>query len=166
MADSAVALAEAGYWVLAVAGANRRLEGRLNQVAARHPNVRPFGLTDRVPELMAASDTVVTTPGQTCHEARVVGRWLVVLDIVPGHGRENALHEIESGGALSCSPDPDSIVGSVGVMFADRPEVAPWPVESSDEWDKHWYGALSSVGITLGSAPGDPGGGVPAPGGS
>ncbi len=149
LADSAVALAEAGYSVLAVAGANRRLEARLHQVAARYPSVRPFGLTDRVPELMAAADAVVTTPGQTCHEARVVGRWLVVLDIVPGHGRENALHELEMGGALSCSPDPDSIVGSVRVMFADRPDMAPWPVESAEAWDKHWYGALSTIGLSL-----------------
>ena len=152
LADSAVALARAGYHVLAVAGANRRLESRLGQVAARYPRVHPFGLTDRVPQLMSAADTVVTTPGQTCHEARVVGRWLVVLDIVPGHGRENALHELEIGGALSCSPDPDSIVGSVGVMFSDRPDMDPWAVQSAEEWDKHWYGALSSIGLSLGGS--------------
>jgi hypothetical protein len=134
---------------LSLGRGNRRLEARLHAAAARHRCIRPFGLTDRVPELVVAADAVVTTPGQTCHEARVVGHWLVVLDIVPGHGRENALHELEMGGALSCSPDPDSIVGSVGVTFADRPDMTPWPVESAEAWDKHWYGALSTIGISL-----------------
>lgn len=150
LAKAAVALAEAGYWVLAVAGANSALRQRLERVARSHANILPFGLTDRVPDLMAASDAVVTTPGQTCHEARVVGRWLVVLDIVPGHGRENTLHELETGGAMVCSPEPGSVVGSVGVLFSECPEMTPWPAESADDWDKRWFDALASIGISLG----------------
>jgi processive 1,2-diacylglycerol beta-glucosyltransferase len=149
LAETAEALAAAGYWVLAAAGMNGALHTRLRSVAKRSPRVIPFGMTDRVPELMAAADTVVTSAGQTCNEARVVGRGLVILDVVPGHGRENALHELETGGALACSPEPGSVVGSVGVMFDEQPEHPPWPVRSSAEWEKHFFGALAGVGVDL-----------------
>ena len=67
----------------------------------------PFGFTDRVPELMAAADLVVALPGATtCSEARVVGRQLLLLDVMPGHGRDNLLHELELGGAHVCLPTP------------------------------------------------------------
>lgn len=150
LAETARTLAGAGYQVLAVAGMNERLRRRLEQVAAHDARVHPFGFTDRIPQLMAAADTVVTTPGQTCHEARVVGRWLVMLDIVPGHGRENALHEIEQGGALACSPDPGSVLGAVRVMFDERPELVPWPVDGARGWDKELFGALESADLRPG----------------
>lgn len=151
LAETAAALAQEDYRVLVVAGLNEGLHGRLRRLAQEDPRVVPFGLTDRVPELMAAADLVVTSPGQTCHEARVIGRWLVILDVVPGHGRENTIHEIESGGALACSPDPASVLGAVGVMFRDRPEIDPWPVRSAEEWQKHFLAALEEAGIELAS---------------
>lgn len=147
LAESAAALADAGVWVLSVAGLNRALHQRLLNVAAERPRVVPFGMTDRVPELMAASDGVVTSAGQTCNEARVVGRWLVVLDVVPGHGRENTLHELELGGALSCSPDPGSVVAAVRAMVREQPSLAPWPVRSAADWEKAFLGALAGAGI-------------------
>jgi UDP-N-acetylglucosamine:LPS N-acetylglucosamine transferase len=150
LADTAEALARAGYHVLAVAGLNRRLYARLREVAGRVDVVVPFAMTNRIPELMAAADAVLTTPGQTCHEARVVGRWLVVLDIVPGHGRENALHELEAGGALACSPEPRSVTAAVKVVFEERPEHPPWPVRDGRDWEKHFFGALDTVGIGVG----------------
>src|SRR5207248_8211125 len=66
--ESATALADAGMHVIAVAGRNPKLEQRLR--AARHPRIIPFGFTERIPELMAACDLVITTPGDTCSEAR------------------------------------------------------------------------------------------------
>lgn len=151
---TADALARAGYWVLGVAGGNARLYQRLREVAARQWRVLPFAMTQRVPELMAASDAVVTSSGQTCHEARVVGRWLVIVDVVPGHGRENTLHELERGAALACSPDPDSAEAAVRFIFAERPEQPPWPVESAPEWQKHFFGALNGVGFDASARPG------------
>lgn len=147
LAETAEALARAGYTVLAVAGMNARLHGRLCEVAGRLRGVVPFAMTERIPELMAAADAVVTSPGQTCHEARVVGRWLVILDVVPGHGRENALHELEIGGALACSPDPHSVTSAVRVMFTEQPEQPPWPARDAQEWEKHFLGALETVGV-------------------
>ena len=149
LADTAAALARQGYEVLAVAAMNRALYAQLCRLARHDPKIHPFAFTDAVPHLMAAADAVVTSPGQTCHEARVVGRWLVVLDVVPGHGRENTLHELETGAALACSPDPASVVGAVGVMFAERPEQPPWPVGTARDWQKHFLGALEDAGIDL-----------------
>lgn len=149
LAEASRELASSGWVVLAVAGTNDRLRSRLEQVSARDRRVRAFGFTDRVPELMAAADVVVTSPGQTCNEARVVGRPIVVLDVVPGHGRENALHEVESGGALTCSPDPLSVSGVVGTMLARPLRPPPWPVSSPEEWDAAFTGAVSSAGVML-----------------
>ena len=100
LVESVSALAGAGVHVLAVAGRDRRIERRLRELAARTPRITPFGFTDRVPELMAAADVVLALPGaNTCSEARVVGRHLLLLDVMPGHGRDNLLHELELGRA-------------------------------------------------------------------
>ena len=116
--DIAAALASAGFWVLAVAGTNRRLLGRLRSVAARHRNVIALGYTYEVPALMAASDVVVTTSGATCGEARAVGRGLILLDVIPGHGRENLLHQLELGGAAVAPSTPEGVTRAVTAYLA------------------------------------------------
>jgi processive 1,2-diacylglycerol beta-glucosyltransferase len=104
VAAAAEALGDAGVHVLAVAGRNAKLERRLAAVAARQPRVRAFGFTDRIPALMAAADLVITSSGDTCGEARIVGRPLLLLDVVQGHGRDNLQHELELGNAGVSSP--------------------------------------------------------------
>jgi UDP-N-acetylglucosamine:LPS N-acetylglucosamine transferase len=147
-------LACAGVHVLAVAGRNRRLAARLEELARRAPRVHPFGFTGRIVELMSASDVVVTLPGATtCAEARVVGRRLVLLDAMPGHGRENLQHELELGGAGVCGPRPSEL--TAGVLAAlDRtgrpPRSAGWP---AGQWDGAFAAALASIGVDL--PPGD-----------
>src|SRR5205807_2661212 len=133
LAEVARALAGAGYWVLAVAGTNARLERRLRRLGAEEERVVPFGYTDRVPELMAACDVVVTSSGDTCREARVIGRGLILLDVMPGHGRENLQHEVELGDAAVCSPMPASVVGTVDAFLAGRPRPVDKPALSRSE---------------------------------
>jgi processive 1,2-diacylglycerol beta-glucosyltransferase len=171
-------LAEAGYWVLAVSGTNARLGQRLAAVAARQPTIIPFAYTDRVPELMAASDVVVTSSGDTCREARVLGRGLILLDVVPGHGRENLMHELELGNAAVCSPTPASVVGTVEIFLAAHDAARPAlgdahpatghaqpalgdaqpalgdarrakPTGSAIEWDAEFVGTLRRAGVNL-----------------
>jgi processive 1,2-diacylglycerol beta-glucosyltransferase len=103
LAAAAEDLGNSGVHVLAVAGHNRRLERQLTDVAARQPRVRGFGFTDRVPDLMAAADLVITSSGDTCTEARTVGRPLLLLDVIQGHGRDNLQHELELGDAMVSS---------------------------------------------------------------
>jgi processive 1,2-diacylglycerol beta-glucosyltransferase len=125
--EAATALAADGIWVLAVAGTNARMEATLQRLALTHPRIIPFGYTDRVPELMAASDVVVTSSGDTCREARTLGRGIILIDVVPGHGRENLMHELELGGSTACLPTAASI-GRAVRSFVDDPErskVAP-----------------------------------------
>lgn len=145
--DVARALGRAGYWVLAVAGANARLEARLKAVAAEEPRVIPFGYTDRIPELMAASDVVVTSSGDTCREARVIGRGLILLDVVPGHGRENLMHELELGDAAVCSPTSASVLGTVDTFLAQRPERPDAPNLSAAAWDAEFVQVLAQAGV-------------------
>lgn len=118
LAQSARLLADAGVVVLAVAGHNHDLARELGEQARRQPRIRPFGYTDEIPTLMAASDLVLTTPGATtCSEARVVGRPLMLLDVLPGHGRDTVQHELELGMAEVCDPDPPRLAAGVMAML-------------------------------------------------
>jgi len=148
IADCARALAQSGIWVLAVAGANERLAGELRTVAAEVGRIVPFGYTDRIPELMVASDVVISSSGDTCREARVVGRGLVLIDVVPGHGRENLMHELELGGAVVSSPDPSTLTAAVH-RYLDDPELATIePVRDPLQWEIELRAALASVGFS------------------
>jgi processive 1,2-diacylglycerol beta-glucosyltransferase len=141
------ALADAGVHVLAVAGRDRRIERRLRELAARTPRITPFGFTARVPELMAAADVVLALPGaNTCSEARVVGRHLLLLDVMPGHGRDNLLHELELGRAHACVPTPGGVAASVLALRdqAIRPSASPVP-----RWEPAYVAALQRIGLDL-----------------
>ncbi len=114
LASVAGALAREGVHVLAVAGRNQRLEMLLTKMGRTSGFIHPFGFTNLVPKLMAAADVVVTTPGATtCSEARVVGRSLVLLDVLPGHGRENLQQQLDMGNASACDAGPSSVTASV-----------------------------------------------------
>jgi processive 1,2-diacylglycerol beta-glucosyltransferase len=143
--DIARALASQGYWVLAVSGTNERLAAKLTALALQHPTVIHFGFTDRVPELMSASDVVVTTSGDTCREARFIGRRVVLLDVVPGHGRENLIHELELGGSAVCLPTPASVLGNVSRIL-DQPTSAP--KRAGPGWGDEFIDALAAAGIS------------------
>ncbi len=141
------ALAGAGVHVLAVAGRQREVEGRFRALARRDEHVHPFGFVDNVPELMAASDVVIALPGATtCSEAKVVGRPLVLLDAMPGHGRENLLHELEAGTARVSGPEPGDLVGAVLALLDDAPTL---PVRRAPRWEPAFVEALARVGVEL-----------------
>jgi UDP-N-acetylglucosamine:LPS N-acetylglucosamine transferase len=142
---AARALAGAGIHVLAVAGRNRRLEARLRALAGSSPRVHPYGFTPDIPGLMSACDLVVTLPGAvTCAEARAAGRRLVLVDAMPGHGRENVQHELEQGGAEACNPRPADITRSV-LAALDRPQPAG-PGRPAADWEERFAAAMASIG--------------------
>jgi len=168
LVESVSALADAGVHVLAVAGRERRIERRLRELAARTPRITPFGFTDRVPELMAAADVVVALPGaNTCGEARVVGRHLLLLDVMPGHGRDNLLHELELGRAHVCVPTTRGVTASV-LALRDDAICRALPASPAPRWEPAFVAALQRIGLDLrppaldGRADfGDPAWGVP-----
>jgi UDP-N-acetylglucosamine:LPS N-acetylglucosamine transferase len=147
LVECAAALAADGIWVLCVAGSNEKLERRVRALAWRDARVVAFGFTDRIPELMAASDVVISSSGDTCREARVVGRGLVLFDAVPGHGRENLMHELELGNACVATPEPAALVESVQAFLDDPAHLAIKPVESPAQWEDEFRDALVSVGF-------------------
>jgi processive 1,2-diacylglycerol beta-glucosyltransferase len=146
--DVASTLAASGIHVLAVAGANSKLESRLRALEGRW--LRPYGFTDQVPELMAAADLVVTTPGATtCSEARVVGRPLVLLDVLPGHGRENLQHELEIGDAYACGASARELLALVEMLLSDpsRPLGNRKVPADGGEFRSALIDALGSIGL-------------------
>lgn len=147
VAECAAALARRGISVLAVAGANAKLEQMLREVAQRDERVIPFGFTDRIPELMAAADLVVSASGDTCREARVVGRPLLLLDVLPGHGRENVIHELELGNARITSPAPGPLTDAVEAYLDDPGALVVAPVSAPQQWEGEFREALASIGL-------------------
>jgi processive 1,2-diacylglycerol beta-glucosyltransferase len=146
VAEAAEALGNAGVHVLAVAGRNARLEARLRAAAARQPRVRPFGFTDRIPELMAAADLIVTSSGDTCAEARTIGRPLLLLDVVQGHGRDNLQHELELGDASVTSPRPAEVTRSALAALDQVKPPAPGPARQLADWQRAFAAALEKIG--------------------
>jgi processive 1,2-diacylglycerol beta-glucosyltransferase len=146
VAAAARALGNAGVHVLAVAGRNAKLERRLQAVAARQPRVRAFGFTEAIPDLMAACDLVITSSGDTCTEARTIGRSLLLLDVVPGHGRDNLQHELELGDAAVTSARPADVVrGALAALERVKPAPAG-PTRTQAEWESAFNAALATVG--------------------
>jgi hypothetical protein len=148
---TAARLADAGVHVLAVAGRNGRAERELRNLAATRPLLRPFGFTDRVPELMAAADVVIALPGAaTCAEARVVGRRLLLLDVMPGHGRDNLLHELEQGGAEACGPAAADIVASATAMLdGGTGNAGVANALRTPRWEPAFAAALATIGLDV-----------------
>ncbi len=146
LAAAARALGDAGINVLAVAGNNARLARKLADVAARQPRVRPFGYTERVPDLMSAADLVITSSGDTCTEARTIGRPLLLLDVVPGHGRDNLQHELELGDAMVSSASAADLT-RCALAALDRIKPAPpGPVRDRASWEAAFHAALAMIG--------------------
>ncbi len=144
-------LADMGVHVLAVAGHNAKLRRRLE--ALDSPYVHAFGFTDRIPELMAASDLVITTPGATtCSEARVVGRHLVILDVLPGHGRQNLQHELELGDADASGPAVEELQAVVDAALARVRRPLPSGVRDAGEWPEAFGRALDTLGLSAAGA--------------
>ncbi len=145
VAEAAAALSDAGIYVLAVAGRNAGLEAALRAVQERQPRVRAFGFTDRIPELMAAADLVVSSSGDTCAEARAVGRHLLILDIVPGHGRDNLQHELELGHASVTSAASGAVVANAMAALELAGEAGA--AEAAGEWEAAFSAALADAGL-------------------
>ncbi len=149
VAETASALAAAGLHVLAVAGENSALHARLDRLSGQHPNLRAFGYTTQIPLLMSAADLIITTSGVTCSEARAVGRELLLIDLVPGHGRENLQHELELGHAAVASTDVQLLTGAA-LAALSHAEVLP-PENPMPGFLCGFAGALAALGL---AAPG------------
>ena len=147
VAEAAEALGNAGVQVLAVAGNNTRLRRKLRDAAQRQPRIHPFGYSDQIPALMAASDLVISSSGDTCTEARAIGRPLLLLDVVQGHGRDNLQHELELGDAAVTSGRPADVVRSALAALETAKPPSASPTCSQEAWQSAFVTALESLGL-------------------
>ena len=140
-------LADAGIYTLAVAGRNASVEAALRKSPARHGRLLPFGFTERIPTLMAAADVVITSSGDTCSEARVIGRHLLLLDVVPGHGRENLQHELERGAADVAPAEPDQFRRAVLACLDQVQPPTARVAQTPAAWERAFEAALAKLGL-------------------
>ena len=82
---------------------------------------------------MSAADLVITSSGDTCSEARTVGRPLLLLDVVQGHGRDNLQHELELGDAMVTSAGAADVTRSA-LAALDRAKPAPAGPATVTDW--------------------------------
>lgn len=147
LVESVSALAHTGVYVLAVAGRHQPTERKLRALSMTSPRVIPFGFSDQVPALMAAADLVVALPGATtCSEARVVGRQLLLLDVMPGHGRDNLQHELELGAAHVCVPTPRGVTQSA-LAVRDQARSNPPATRHDARWEIAFAAAMQGIGL-------------------
>ncbi len=107
--------------LVAVTGRNARARRRLEQVAppARH-RTHVLGYTDRMDELLAAADLVVTKPGGlTVSEALARGAGLVLINPVPGQEERNSDFLLEEGAAVKAN-HLATLPDKVGRLLRDR----------------------------------------------
>jgi UDP-N-acetylglucosamine:LPS N-acetylglucosamine transferase len=104
---------------------------------------------------MAAADLVITSPGDTCAEARAVGRRLLLLDVLAGHGRDNCQHELERGSAWVTSASREDVVRTALAALA-APEPAPYsaapdgtigPARVLRDWEEAFSAVLAELGF-------------------
>jgi len=92
-------------FVFVLAGYNKKLLARLSARPEAHgdcPHLRPVGFTDRVHELVALSDLVVTKTGAlTVTECITRGAAMVLLKPVPGQEAYNARWLCDHGAAVA-----------------------------------------------------------------
>ena len=90
--------------VIAIAGKNPKIENSFNKVVInnnKQDSIKVLPFTDKVPELMAISDLVITKPGGlTTSESLASGLPIVVINPIPGQEEENAKFLEDSGVAI------------------------------------------------------------------
>lgn len=88
--------------LLVVAGRNEELRQKLEGFGrSSHHSIRVWGYTEKVYDLMAASDILITKPGAlTMSEAFVLGLPMVLHEPIPGPETQNAVYASEHGAAV------------------------------------------------------------------
>lgn len=96
--------------LLIVCGRNQQLKAELDALYADYSDIYTYGFVDYVPELMQASDMVITKPGGiTLSESIASGLPILVFKPVPGQELNNALY-LEQKGAARIARTTDELI--------------------------------------------------------
>ncbi len=92
------------YEIIVISGKNTKMQERFDKIVLdthSSDRVKVYGYTNKIPELMAISDLVVTKPGGlTSTESLASGLPMVVINPIPGQEEENAVFLEKAGVAL------------------------------------------------------------------
>ena len=117
----AVAEARLPVQLLVVAGRNEGLRRRLEAVQWEIPT-KIYGFITNMPELMHASDVIVTKAGpSTICEALVCGLPIVLSGAIPGQEEGNVGYVVEAG-AGRWAPTPEEVVAALRELLAPGSE--------------------------------------------
>lgn len=110
--------------LLVVCGRNRTVRENLEFVNPRVPYLRILGFVDNVPELMGASDLIITKagPGTIC-EAFIAGLPILLYDAVPGQEEGNVHYVVEKGAGAWC-PTPAAVLKQLRTWIAQPADLA------------------------------------------
>ena len=105
--------------VVAIAGKNEKMKEAFENIVktySKQESIKVLPFTDKVPELMAISDLVITKPGGlTTSESLASSLPILVINPIPGQEEENAEFLENSGCAIWIRKDsnPDEIINLV-----------------------------------------------------
>jgi processive 1,2-diacylglycerol beta-glucosyltransferase len=101
--------------IIVLTGRNARLEKACRKLAANHRNLRVFGWTENVAELMQAADVLVSKLGLTFYEAMACALPIVALEPPPGAERVqyNLLENFGVGRAVKTVEEATKAVGEL-----------------------------------------------------
>lgn len=114
----ALAWREHPWQLIVVCGRNEKLRRRLARLHFATPTA-VLGFVDNMPDLMRASDLVVTKAGPgAIAEALATGLPVILTGYLPGQETENVTF-VEMTGVGLYSPKPDQLLESVELVFGD-----------------------------------------------
>jgi processive 1,2-diacylglycerol beta-glucosyltransferase len=106
--------------IVCLAGRNEQLCERLEDDFAAVSRVHVYGFTERMPEILAAADTLVhSTGGVTCLEAKATGTPVVSYGLPVGHARLNT-RAMADLGLLRLANDTQELREHVEASFAEH----------------------------------------------
>jgi processive 1,2-diacylglycerol beta-glucosyltransferase len=106
--------------IVCLAGRNEQLRDRLAEDFAAEQRVHVYGFTERMPEILAAADTLVhSTGGVTCLEAKATGTPVVSYGLPVGHARLNT-RAMADLGLLRLANDTHELREQVQASFAEH----------------------------------------------
>jgi processive 1,2-diacylglycerol beta-glucosyltransferase len=106
--------------IVCLAGRNEQLRERLAADFSGESRVHVYGFTERMPEILAAADTLVhSTGGVTCLEAKAAGTPVVSYGLPVGHARLNT-RAMADLGLLRLANDTRELRAHVEASFAEH----------------------------------------------